>query len=115
MERGNKLNVTIGRRIHEARESAGITQEHLAEMIGIGEKSLSAVERGVSGISINTLYNVCEHLSVTSDSLLFGEPYEKSEMQKGIDTLNLRLIRMKPETLERVLTIFTCILNNWNV
>ena len=42
------LNVLIGTNIRQAREAAGYTQERFSEMIGIGPKSLSAIERGTT-------------------------------------------------------------------
>lgn len=49
------LNVLIGTNIRQAREAAGFTQEKFSEMIGIGPKSLSAIERGTVGISLAAL------------------------------------------------------------
>ena len=45
-------------------------------MIGIGPKSLSAIERGTVGISLAALKRVCSALSVSSDSIIFGRTEE---------------------------------------
>lgn len=60
------LNVLIGTNIRQAREAAGYTQEKFSEMIGIGPKSLSAIECGTVGISLAALKRVCSTLSVSS-------------------------------------------------
>lgn len=57
------LNVLIGTNIRQAREAAGFTQEKFSEMIGIGPKSLSAIERGTVGISLAALKRVCSALT----------------------------------------------------
>lgn len=67
------LNIAIGNRIRVYREYAGLTQEKFAEMIGMMPKSISAIERGLVGVSVETLTDICNTLHVSSDALLFGE------------------------------------------
>ena len=50
-----EINILVGINIKREREKAGLTQDQFSEMLGIGSKSLSAVERGVVGISLTTL------------------------------------------------------------
>ena len=71
MPEKKNVNISIGRRIKSAREAAGLTQERFAELVGMGTKNISAIERGVVGISIPALIRICDVLSVSSDSLLF--------------------------------------------
>ena len=71
MQEKKDMNIEIGRRIKCARETAGLTQERFAELVGMGTKNISAIERGVVGISIQSLTKICDVLSVSSDSLLF--------------------------------------------
>ncbi len=66
------INVEVGMNIKRERERAGLTQERLSELMGIGVKSLSAIERGTVGISLSALKRLCGILSVSSDSLIFG-------------------------------------------
>ena len=71
MHEKKNVNVELGKRIKSAREAAGLTQERFAELVGMGTKNISAIERGVVGISIESLIRICDVLSVSSDSLLF--------------------------------------------
>lgn len=73
MQQKKEINVIIGANIKQMRERHGLTQERLSEMMGIGVKSLSAIERGVVGISLTQLKNVCELLGESSDTLIFGD------------------------------------------
>lgn len=68
------LNVSVGARIKAARKGAGLTQEQLAEMIGISPKNLSFIETGRFGVGLETLTRICTALHVSADALLFGEP-----------------------------------------
>jgi transcriptional regulator with XRE-family HTH domain len=66
------VNIQIGDRCRSAREAAGYTQEKLAEMIDKSPQFISDYERGVSGISLSTIMQLCSVLSVSSDYILFG-------------------------------------------
>ena len=103
MERKKELNVLIGANIKREREKAGYTQDQFSEMLGIGSKSLSAIERGVVGVSLTTLLKICEVLSVSSGTLLF-EKNSSNDVQSIIEQLE----RLTPDQLE----IVADVLNN---
>ncbi len=86
-----EINIAIGTNIKQAREQRGMTQERLSEMMGIGVKSLSAIERGVVGISLTQLKNVCTILGVSSDRLIFGP-----SQNGNVNDLTKRLERLTP-------------------
>lgn len=67
------LNVSVGARIKAARRGAGLTQEQLAERIGISAKNLSFIETGRFGVGLETLTRICTVLHVSADALLFGQ------------------------------------------
>lgn len=89
------INIEIGANIKREREKAGLTQDQFSEMIGIGSKSLSAIERGTVGISLSALRRVCNTLSISSDALLFPNAPEND-----ISNLAKRLQRLTPEQYE---------------
>ena len=95
MQEKKTINVEVGANIKSMRERAGLTQEQLSERIGIGVKSLSAIERGTVGVSLTTLRKICEELSVSSDALLFG-----AGEGNDISDIVACLERMDPEQLE---------------
>ncbi len=72
MRQKKELNVQIGDQIRQARDQAGLTQEQLAEQVGVSPQYVSDLERGVVGVSIGTLKRICLCLGVSSDRLLFG-------------------------------------------
>jgi len=63
----------IGLRIKQSRQVMKYTQEQLAECIGVATNHISEIERGVTGISIPTLMELCQALSVDADYILFGK------------------------------------------
>ena len=100
-----EINIAIGTNIKQAREQRGMTQERLSEMMGIGVKSLSAIERGVVGISLTQLKNVCEMLGESSDALIFGN-------SSNVDARDMtrRLERLTPEQYHIADSIMTKLL-----
>lgn len=73
MREKKEINIKIGEQVKIARESAKFTQEQLAEKLEISPQYISDLERGVVGISVQTLKNLCTILCVKSDRILFGE------------------------------------------
>lgn len=106
MKMKQELDREIGGRIKKAREAAGLTQDKFGELIQMGAKNVSAVERGVVGISLLTLRRICEVLSVSSDYLLFGSEGEKSDVR----LLAERLSRLPPKQFNIVWDVFNKLL-----
>ncbi len=92
MREKKEINIQIGKGIRTARERCGLTQEQLGEILSLGTKNISDIERGVAGITVSTLKKVCEKLSVSSDTILFGDG-EKADAAY----LAERLERLPPE------------------
>ena len=63
--------IGIGGRIKSAREAAELTQEKLADLIDVSVQFISDLERGKSGLSVETLIKTCSVLQVSSDYILF--------------------------------------------
>ena len=72
MKEKKQSNIEMGERIQQARQTAGLTQEQLAEAIDVTPQYLSDLERGAVGTSIPTLKSLCDTLLVSSDFILFG-------------------------------------------
>ena len=79
MREKKEINIEIGKRIKTAREAAKMTQEALSEALDMGVKHISAIECGAAGISVATLKKICSVLSVSANSLLFGEAEHSDE------------------------------------
>ena len=72
MREKKEINIQIGEQVRIARELAKQTQEALAEKIEVSPQYISDLERGVVGIALPTLKNLCKTLGVASDQILFG-------------------------------------------
>lgn len=95
------INIEIGQNLKLIRESMGMTQDQFAELLGFGDKHISKIERGTVGLSLDSLKHICNTLSITSDSLIFGarSVVEDEELElliqriKFQDTRDLALIK----------------------
>lgn len=65
--------VAIGSRLREARNMAKLTQEQLAEKVGIGTTYLCDIERGAKFPSLSLFIKIVDALGISSDFILRGE------------------------------------------
>lgn len=100
------INVRIGLNIQAARDHAGYTQEELSELIGITPNHLSAIERGASGASLETIERLCNIFGISADFLLFG----KTQTDDFTDEIAAQLSRIKPEYHPQIRKIITALL-----
>ena len=92
MKEKKPINIEIGQRVKKNRETAGLTQEAFAEMVGLGVKHISAIECGAVGVSLNTIKTICRVLAIPSDALLM-EDTDKNE----VSAMTARLERLSPK------------------
>ena len=97
----------IGENIRNARQSKNLTIEQLAELADISDSFLGVVERGTSGISIETLISIALALDVTSDSLIMEKsaPPKITAMKK--DTLLALLQKSDDSELDFLIDFIT--------
>ena len=95
MDSKKRINIVVGSNIKRHREKAGYTQERFSELVGIGPKSLSAIERGTVGVSLDLLLRIRSQLSISTDDLLLP-----GAEKNNVRDLAERLERLKPEEYE---------------
>ena len=67
----------MGIRISERRKELNLTQEKLAEKMGVSLQTISCIELGKKAIRPENLANLCSHLNVSADYILYGKRDEK--------------------------------------
>lgn len=98
MKTKNEAHVKTGKIIKELRKQHSYTQEQLAEMLGVSVNHFSAIERGVSGTSMDMLRKLMDLFGVSAEYLLFGE----SENNNKLDEIIQKIKRLPPEQLKYV-------------
>ena len=102
MDGRKNLNVIVGANIKREREKAGFTQDQFSELLGIGSKSLSSIERGVVGVSLSTLLRICEILHISANVLLYEQAQENDA-----DSIALQLKMLSTEQFKIASDIMT--------
>lgn len=64
----------IGQRIRKIRKARGLSQEQLAEKIGISTTHMSHIETANTKLSLPVFVDLAEALEVQADTLLYDEP-----------------------------------------
>jgi transcriptional regulator with XRE-family HTH domain len=99
---GNSLSKQAGARIRAQREYLGFTREGLCNHVDISPQFLSEIERGVKGMSAETLCKLCEFLGISADYVLMGKEgsADVSEIQKTLSTLDEKYLPIAEELLK---------------
>lgn len=86
---------TIGNRISKYRKEKGLTQEELANLLGVSAQAVSKWENDVSCPDISLLPQLCKVLGVSADELLTGSGSEVRLVpvaeRKSLDEMVLRI------------------------
>lgn len=62
----------IGNNIKNARDKKGYTQQELAEKLHKSDKFISMLERACTGLSLETIIDICEVLDIQPNALFNG-------------------------------------------
>ena len=89
------MNETIGNRITKYRKAKGMTQEELANRLGVSSQAVSKWENDASCPDISLLPQLCKVLGITTDELLTGKNdgvmLLPAEQRKSMDQLTMRI------------------------
>ena len=80
------LYIEIGRRIQQARRTAGITQAELADAIGLSRTSMSNIERGRHKILLHKLEDVSRVVGISLHGLIPDRRFEKARLENQLPT-----------------------------
>ncbi len=80
--------IKIGKFIAEQRKREGLTQEQLADQLGITKNAVSKWERGLSLMDLSLLKPLSNILNVSVNEILSGEKIEKERaLEKSEETI----------------------------
>lgn len=78
---------TVGQRIREARKTKGLTQEALANKVGLISTHISVIERGLKSARLETFVAIANILEVSADSRLIdlaGQQKNREHLKNGV-------------------------------
>lgn len=93
------MNKILGNRIRVLRSAKNITQEQIADQIGVSRQKYARIENGVNSITLDILSKVAEALNVTvgditrvldeTPAIAYRTGEEKESSQKIFEMLDL--------------------------
>ncbi|HEY9677678.1 MAG TPA: helix-turn-helix transcriptional regulator [Drouetiella sp.] len=80
----------LGNSIAERRRYIAMTQQQLADAVGVHRTYLSEIEQGKRNLSVGTLYQIAACLEISADKLL-----KQADLQSRVQTPNTKLKSQK--------------------
>ena len=96
----------IGKFILNSRKEKGLTQEQLAEKLGVTSKSISRWENGNTMPDYSLLKELCNELDINVNELLSGEKIKGNDYMNKSEE-NLIKLRKQIDKRKKVLTIIS--------
>ncbi len=100
--------IKIGKFILNCRKEKGITQEQLAEKLGVTSKSISRWENGNTMPDYTLLKDLCNELDININELLSGEKIKGNDYMNKSEE-NLIKLRQQIDKRKKLLTIISYI------
>lgn len=89
----------VARRLAEARRARGLSQENLADLLGIAAKNLQRIESGKQNLSLATIERICRILDVPAESILGEAPAPRPVRRPDADeATGAALARPRPRS-----------------
>ncbi len=85
--------VKIGKFISESRKSKEITQEQLAEKLGVSKNAVSKWERGLNLPDASIMQELCDTLGISLNELFAGEHLKEKEIKKQSEKNLLEILK----------------------
>ena len=94
----------IGQRIRQIRKARGLSQDQLAEQVGISTVHVSHIENANTKLSLPVFVRLTEVLQVSADELLQGEPSAQRARAEGailslLDSCSLTQLQILQDVL----------------
>lgn len=104
------VEAQIGKRIQSIRKQRGLTQEKLAEALGISTNHMSALERGIYSVKVDLLVQIMNNLDCTADDL-FCDVIKNGYKQKA-SRLSDQLESLSPQDQKRIFDVVETMIRN---
>ena len=102
--------IELGMKLREARNTAGFTQEQLAEKADIGVMYLGEIERGVKMPSMKIFIKLIEALDISADYILRNEL--PSGKEYVLDEITEKLAGLTPKQRKTAVDILDAFIKN---
>lgn len=83
------MQMTIGEKIQNLRKQRGMSQEQLAEALGVSRQAVSKWEAGQSVPDIDKIISICDYFGVTTDYILRNAEMTQSQHEVAQNAYNM--------------------------
>lgn len=104
----------IAKRLKEARKLAGLSQGHVAMMLGLHRPSVTEMEAGNRRVSADELSQLAEIYDVSVSWLLGDAPETLDTKDPRLELAARELSKLKPDDLEHLLKLLAALRNDSN-
>ncbi len=102
-----RITKSVGKRIQECRQKAGLTQEQLSEKSGISQKHISRIEQGYHDTRFTMIYKIAKALNVPIDT--FAIDFEEdnsniflSTIRADVENMSKKQLNMLRDSIETI-------------
>ena len=99
----------IAERLKEARKLAGLSQGHVARMLGLHRPSVTEMEAGKRRVSADELARLAEIYDVSVTWLLCEAPETLDAQDPRLELAARELVKLKPDDLEHLLRLLAAL------
>lgn len=97
--------IETGKFIAEQRKKKGMTQETLAEKLGVSDRAVSKWERGLSLPDASLMLPLCKELNINVNELLSGKMIDNKDNKNNTDDLLIELAKQNRKLFYSMVTI----------
>lgn len=106
--------IETGMHIRECRKKAGISQEELAEVIGVNNNTIYRAENGMFAVGIDTLFAIADVLEVSLLELC-PEHFANNKRRNELSELEFQFKRLNEENKQVVYETMKILMNMLNM
>ena len=98
---------SVGKRIQECRQNAGLTQEQLSEKSGISQKHISRIEQGYHDTHFTMIYKIAKVLNVPIDTFAIDFEEENPNIflvaiREDVEHMSKKQLDMLRDSIETI-------------
>ena len=114
MKERKEYLIKAGMRIRECRKKAGISQEELAEVLGVNNNTIYRAENGMFAVRIDTFFAIADTLGVPILELC-PEQFAYNKRGNELSELEFQFMRLNEENKHVVYETAKTLINMLNV
>jgi transcriptional regulator with XRE-family HTH domain len=101
--RPDPIDMHVGAQLRRLRRIRKVSQQSLAEALGLTFQQVQKYESGYNRISASMMYRACNHLGVSVLALYAGLPDMAGELVESAEDERIRLLALDPEARRMML------------